>query len=253
MRKLFLVLLALMVCPLSSEAVNFRRLRTAVLEKLAVPTTAGNYPDSLILNEIGRATVDIASFSLALRIQVKLAANAGAVRGASWSVAIPGDTNLLVTTLWKRKTTTDTLSNLVGFAEVTTDKFGQQQSSQPIFCNFRIGDSLKVMIQPTPIQNDTLWAEVAVYPKWCLGVSGTQTPDTSTENPLPYPYENWVATLTALRLLSREDPFRTNVITALYQEFTTSIGLYRKDLVERISDLYVLPNYIKATEEGKAK
>lgn len=252
MKKLTLLLLALLL-PSLVWGVNFRRLRTTTLEKLAVPVGSSLYPDSLILNEIGRATVDVAAFTLSLRIQAKLTAAATVAGRTAWSVAIPGDSNLIVTTLWKRKVTSDTLSDLIGYAEVTPDKFGQQQTSQPVFCNFRISDSLKVLIQPTPKVTDTLWAEVAVYPKWCLGASGTGTPDTATECPLPYPYEGWVPVLAALRLMSREDPYRTNVIMALYEEFRSAVALHRKDLIERLSDLYALPNYIRATEEGKAK
>lgn len=233
--------------------VNFRRLRLVTLEKLAVPVGSSLYPDTLILDEVGRSTVDMSSWTSQPRIMVKLAAASGAVRGAGWTVAIPGDSNLQVTTLWKRKVTSDTLSDLIGYAEVTPDKFGQQQTSQPVFCNFRVGDTLKVMVQPTPKIADTLWAEVSVYCKWCLGAGGLNAPDTTTECPLPYPYEGWVPILAALRLLSREDPYRTNVITALYDELRSSVALYRKDLVERLSDLYALPNYIRATEEGKAK
>lgn len=252
MKKLTILLLALLL-PSLVWGVNFRRLRTVTLEKLAVPVGSSLYPDSLILNEIGRSAVDMSSWTLQPRIMVKLTAASTVAGRVAWTVAVPGDTNLLVTTLWKRKVTNDTLSDLIGYAEVTPDKFGQQQTSQPVFCNFRVGDTLKVMIQPTPKITDTLWAEVAVYCKWCLGAAGTGTPDTTTECPLPYPYEGWVPILAALRLLSREDPYRTNVIMALYDELRSSVALYRKDLVERLSDLYALPSYIRATEENKPK
>ncbi|MGH7198659.1 MAG: hypothetical protein ACREH5_07990 [Candidatus Omnitrophota bacterium] len=245
MKKIVLGIL-LAAFPAGAFALTGKQLEVQVYEKMGVPINSPKYPDSLVFKENQRSTIDIQFFALCNRSDYKIAVGVGAPNRYPWRLAVGGDTGIACLTLFKRKVSTDTLSDMQGFAEVTPDKFGAVSTSQPVFANTRVRDTLVLKIQPTPKTADTLFAEVAFYNKsYLLPI------DSVNENPLPYPYENWVSTLTALRLLSNgEYEYRAGQIQALYTEFTQAIALHRKDLIERISDLYVLPAYIR--EQGGA-
>lgn len=243
--KRFLFALFL-VWPAALFALTGKQIQVNVYEKLSVPINDVRYPDSMIYHEIAKATVDIQFFALCSRIDVKLAVTPYRY---GWRIPVAADSGISVITMFRRTTTADSFSNLQGFAEITPDKFGQVQATQPVFANTHVGDTLVVKIQPTPKVADTLWAEVAVYAKTMIAQI-----DSTSQNPLPYPYEGWVATLAALRVLTyRDAAFKPATISQLYGEFREAIALHRKDLIERISDLYVLPPYIQQSDGAKPK
>lgn len=244
MKKLWLFLL-FTIWPFAAFGLTGKQIEVQVYEKMNLPVNNPKYPDSMVYKEAQRATVDIQFFALCNRLDVKLTVGAGSPNRYPWRVAV-SDSGVAMMTLFKRKITGDTLSDLQGFAEVTPDKFGLIETNQPAFANTRVRDTLVIKIQPTPKIADTLFGEMAYYSRgYLLPI------DSTNENPLPYPYENWVSTLTALRLLANgEYEYKAGQIQALYTEFTQAIALHRKDLIERISDLYVLPAYIR--EQGGA-
>ena len=242
MKKLSLLLLALLLPGLAFGLTGIK-LKTMVYEKLAVPVSAAQYPDSLVENELDFASYDIAYWTLGLQRTVKVTTAANQWR---YLVADSGDFKIL--SVYKPVSTTAG-ARMQGFAEVEEDKFNMvTPSGAPVFSQARTGDSLWIRIQPTPTVVESVFVQTAYFP---VAFIATDTADAS-QNPLPDPFSKWAAYLAALRLLQREAPYRNDVVAQIYTEFQQSIALFRPDLVERLNQLYVLPQYIKESE-SKAK
>lgn len=242
MKKLTLLLLTLLL-PGAVFGFTGIKIKTDIYERLAVPVSASQYPDSLVENFMRRASFDVAHFTQGLQRTVKVTTAANQWR---YLIADSGDFKIL----WAYKPVSTTSgSRMQGYAEVEQKYFNQTTpSGQPVFSQKRTGDSLWIEIQPTPTVVESVFVQTAYFPP---AYATTDTAD-ANENPLPTPYSNWVAYLAALRLLSREAPYRNDVIQQLWTEFQQAVGLFRPDLVERLNDLYVLPTVIKETE-SKAK
>jgi len=215
------------------------KIKTMTYELLAVPVSSANYPDSLVENGNRNATFDIAFWTLGLQRAVKVTTAAN-----QWRYLIADSGDFKVLTVYKPVSVTAG-SRMQGFAEVEEDKFNMvAPSGQLVFSQARTGDSLWIRVQPTPTSVESLFVQTAYFP---IAYLVTDTAD-ANENPLPKPFDKWVAYLTALRLLTREAPYRNDVIGLLDAEFKQSIALFRPDLVERVNQLYVLPQYIKEAE-----
>lgn len=237
MKKLLVFILVLL--PVSVFAFTGIKLKTMVYEKLAVPVSAAQYPDSLVENEMRFASFDIAFWTLGLQRTVKLTTAANQWR---YLVADSGDFKVL--SVYKPVSTVAG-SRMQGYAEVEEDKFNMTTPAGAlVFSQARTGDSLWIRVQPTPTLVESLFVQTAYFPASYIV---TDTADAS-ENPLPAPFSKWVAYVAAIRLLTREAPYRNDVIQMLDSEFKQSIALFRPDLVERVNQLYVLPQYIKETE-----
>lgn len=237
-RKLLLLALA-MLLPSVAWGLTGIKIKTMTYELLSVPVSAAQYPDSLVENANRFASFDIAFWTQGLQRTIKVTTAANQWR---YLVADSGDFKVL--TVYKPVSTTAG-ARMQGYAEVEEDKFNMvTPSGAPVFSQARTGDSLWIRVQPTPTAVESLFVQTAYFP---VSYVTTDSAD-ANENPLPAPFSKWVAYLSALRLLQREAPYRNDVIAQIYTEFQQSIALFRPDLVERVNQLYVLPQYIKETE-----
>lgn len=236
MRKV--LIFAFMLWPALGFGKATSRLRTVVYEKLKVPVNTGNYVDSLVNSEIQQATLDIATITGCLIKTDTIVNGAGVFRRV-----IGKDSALKIVAVYKRKTY-GAISDLVGLTEVTEDKWGQVAPSTPQYTQDHTGDSLILEIQPTPRTAESLWVKYQCYGRrydtlWTGGGDSMQS--LNPENPLPAAFEKLVPSLVGARLLTREAPFRNDVMQMLYQEFVQGASFLPEALIKRVSDLWPLP------------
>lgn len=217
------------------------QLRRTVYEKLKTPSNTGFYLDSLINSEIQQATMELAGSGCLTKTDT-------IVCGSNVFRRVVGkDSGLKVVSVFKRKTYGN-IANLVGYSEVTENLFGLAQTSTPQFMQEHSGDSLIVWIQPTPTSAESLWVKYQCYGKrydtlWTGGGDSVQA--LNPENPLPAAFEKLIPYLVSARLLTRESPYRNDVMQMLYQEYMQAATFLPEAFVKRITDLWPLPNYVK--------